>query len=36
VVRATPTSADLAAIVGEYKSDEAEVTLKVTLEPTGL
>ncbi len=36
VVRATPTSADLAAIVGEYKSDEAEVTPKVTLEPTGL
>jgi CubicO group peptidase (beta-lactamase class C family) len=32
----TPTPADLAALAGEYTSDEAEVTLRVALEHAGL
>ncbi|MGD1096747.1 MAG: serine hydrolase domain-containing protein [Bryobacteraceae bacterium] len=36
VERANPTHTDLEAMTGEYASDEAEVTLKVALEPNGL
>jgi CubicO group peptidase (beta-lactamase class C family) len=32
VARATPTATELAALAGEYASDEAEVTFKVALE----
>jgi CubicO group peptidase (beta-lactamase class C family) len=36
VERANPSRADLEAMTGKYASEEAEVTLKVTLEPNGL
>jgi CubicO group peptidase (beta-lactamase class C family) len=36
VERANPSRTDLEAMTGEYASDEAEVTLKVALEPNGL
>ncbi len=36
IERATPTKADLATLIGEYTSDEAEVTFTVTLEQNGL
>ncbi len=36
VPRANPSRTDLEAMTGEYASDEAEVTLKVTLEQNGL
>jgi CubicO group peptidase (beta-lactamase class C family) len=36
VARTNPTRAELAALAGEYTSDEANVTLKVTLEEGGL
>jgi len=36
VERANPNRTDLEAMTGEYASNEAEVTLKVALEPNGL
>jgi len=36
VARANPSRTDLEAMTGEYRSDEAEVTLKVALEQNGL
>ncbi len=36
VDRAAPTRAELETLTGDYASDEAEVTLRVSLEPAGL